>query len=126
MYYVTYNYYYYAFTVERGLYNIMVEVLPTQESYEIGTEVTLRCVLPPSLQRLPSVTVSWSTLVPDVLPFPDYDKSSRPNISFVIPANHPASASYNCSVKGTHLRGNDVLLAMEGTTIKIKGTHMHV
>ena len=98
-----------------------VEVLPIQASYEIGTEVILRCILPPSLQRLPSVRVHWNTIVPDVIVVPHY-YSSFENISFVIPAHHQAVANYYCLVWGRPSK----LLARGHTTINIRGTHNYV
>ena len=74
------------------------------------------------------MTVHWNTPIPDVLPtnsYYRYDFFSLPNISFVIPAHHPAVATYYCIVWGTHTYNNDVLLAREATTIKVKGTHNH-
>lgn len=96
-------------------------MLPIQESYEIGTEVTLKCILPPSLQRLPSVRVHWTTTVPGVLPYYYYYHSFE-NTSFVIPAHHPAAVSYYCLVEGNGGSEYRVPLARGHTTIKIRGT----
>lgn len=66
--------------------------------------------------------------MPDVPLVSNYDRYgffSLPNISFVIPPHHPVVATYYCSVWGTHMFNNNVLLAREKITIKVKGTHNH-
>ena len=101
---------------EREQYKISIEVYPAQESYDIGTQVTLRCILPPSLQRSPFITIDWKTTVPNVLRYVGVDRS---NVSFVVPAHHPISANYYCSVQGMDYPPTEV--ARQRITIKIKG-----
>ena len=114
------------FHTEREQYKILIEVDPAQESYDIGTQVTLRCILPPSLQSSPFVTIDWKTTVPNVLPYVPYFLPLRyeyeldtSNISFVVPTHHPMSANYYCSVKGVEYPYTEV--ARERITLKIKG-----
>ena len=113
---------------ERELYRLRLEVDPAQESYEIGTQITLRCILPPSLLRSPFVTTEWRTAVPDVLPYTGYVpprmqyESDRSNISFIIPAHHPMSANYYCSVHSVEYP--IVELVTEGITLKVKGMYI--
>ena len=99
---------------EREQYKISIEVDPAQESYDIGTRVTLRCILPPSLQSSPFITIDWKTTVPNVLPY-----RYGSNISFVVPSHHPMSANYYCSVQGVEYPNTEVV--RQRVTIKIKG-----
>ena len=102
-----------------------MELLPAQESYEIGTQVTLRCILPPSLQKFPLKTIRWGTTVPAVR-F-GYDPS-RSNTSFVIPAHHPTSANYYCFVNGEdhYYYDGGTILGTGRITLKIKGIHYYM
>ena len=105
---------------EREEYKISIEVDPAQESYDIGTQVTLRCILPPSLQSSPFITIDWKTTIPNVLPYvPLRYGLDRSNISFVVPSHHPMSANYYCFVKGAEKPYTEVV--REQITLKIKG-----
>ena len=105
---------------EREQYKISIEVYPAQESYDIGTQVTLRCILPPSLQNFPFITIDWKTTVPNVLPYyhPLRYELDTSNVSFVVPSHHPMSANYYCSVRG--VESTQTELVRERITLKIK------
>jgi hypothetical protein len=105
---------------DRELYKVKIEVDPAQESYDIGTKVTLRCLLPPSLLNSPFITIDWSTTVPDVLHYvPSRYGLETSNISFVIPAHHPMSANYYCTVQGPEYPYPEIV--RERITLKLKG-----
>ena len=100
-------------TVERIYFSATVEVFPAQESYEIGTKVTLRCIPPPSFHWR-SPYFRWHSTPAVGIPF------ARSNISFVIPAHSPALVNCYCSVHGGR-HPFHYLLGRGRTTLKIKG-----
>ena len=101
-------------TIERIYFSATVEVFPAQESYEIGTKVTLRCIPPPSFHRR-SPDFHWrSNPAVGIL----FTRGS--NISFVIPAHSPALVNCYCSVHGGQYPFH-YLLGRGRTTLKIKG-----
>lgn len=105
---------------EREQYKISIEAVPAHESYDIGTQVTLRCIVPPSLLNSTFITIDWKTTVPNLLPYvPLRYGVDRSNVSFVIPAHHPISANYYCSVQGVEYPNTEVV--RERITLKIKG-----
>jgi hypothetical protein len=106
--------------IEREIYEITIEVDPARESYDIGTQITLSCILPPSLLSSPFITIDWKTTVPDVLPYvPLRYGFDRSNISFVVPAHHPMSANYYCTVQGAEYPYPEVV--RERITLNVKG-----
>ena len=93
----------------------MIEVFPAQESYKIGTQVTLRCSLPP-LFHWKSPRIIWKSA-------PTVRFYLGSNITTVIPAHSPTLVNYYCFVYGGRFYFNHILLGRGRVTLKIKGTH---
>ena len=91
---------------------------PVQESYEMGSQVTLKCialrlygnyVLPRSYYRL------FTKRIGNI--YNTYSSTGSATYSFTIPTTHPKSEDYHCDIYR-----NGQLLGSGKTTITVKGS----
>ena len=107
------NYNCFQLIIEKTYYNATIEIFPAQESYEIGTQVTLRCTPPPSFHwRSPRIT--WRSTSTTRFYYGS-------NFTFVIPSHYPNLVNYYCFVYGGRFYFKNVLLGRGKVTLKIKG-----
>lgn len=100
-------------------HNVTVSVSPVQESYEIGSRMTLRCIAPRIYGNfvLPQFYYRLFSSRRQRNIYNTYSSTGSATYSFTIPTTHPKSADYHCNV---YYRNQ--LLGSGKTVIRIKGS----
>ena len=99
-------------------HKVIVSVLPIQESYEIGSQVTLKCIAPQTYGNfvLPQFYYRWSSITRQGYFFHSYSSTGSNSYFFTISKSHPKSADYHCDIYR-----NGQFLGSGKTTVIIKG-----
>ena len=98
-------------------HKVIVSVSPVQKSYELGSQVTLRCIAPQSYGNfvIPRFYYQWFSTRSGNL-HNSYSSVGSATYSFTIPTSHPKSAEYYCDIYR-----NGQFLGSGKTTITVKG-----
>lgn len=100
------------------LHKVIVSVTPVQETYEIGSQVTLECKAPQSYGNFTGLEFNyrWSSTANRGYIRNAYTSNGSDTYSFVVPTTHPRSAYYHCDIYR-----NDQFLASGNTSLTVKG-----
>ena len=103
-------------------HKVIVSVSPVQKSYELGSQVTLRCIAPQSYGNfvLPQFYYRWFSTRSGNLRN-TYSSTGSSSYSFTLNTNHPRSADYYCDIYR-----NNQFLGSGKTVITIKGMHIYI
>ena len=103
-------------------HRVIVQQLPLQESYEIGSQVTFECTAPRSLKNfvniLPQFYYQWFSTVRGGN---FYSSTGSATATITIPTHHPSSANYYCQI---YRYRNGQLLGTGKTTLKVRGIYI--
>ena len=103
-------------------HKVIVSVSPVQKSYELGSQVTLRCIAPQSYGNfvLPRFYYRWFSTRSENLRN-TYSSTGSSSYSFTLHTNYPKSADYYCDIYR-----NDQFLGSGKTVITIKGNIIYI
>jgi hypothetical protein len=101
-------------SIEREYYKVEIHVSPPQESYEIGSQVTLSCLVTPSSQN-PAFPLRYQWYFPDS--GSSYSTSINP-LTVTINSYDQSFGSYYCLI---YSRNSNLFLGQGRTTLNING-----
>ena len=97
-------------TLERTHYLIMMDVLPAQESYEIGSQVRINCtVVYPTVSP---TSYRWTSTYGAI----SSTSTTANTLTITVPVHHPQSVNYYCQPMS-----NGRLLGTQKIMLNVKG-----